>query len=124
MKIIHSNPAFVAPSIGAHYDPTWLVRLARKQHPTVPGYAQALARCVRVLSVEDNYIRFEKYLPVIFHRPTGQPGFVLEDPQRGLTVVDLRRDGKVSGVEVTGVHVTVAQMLALRKKFLEETGQA
>ena len=36
----------------------------------------------------------------------------------------LLRDGKVSGVEVTGVHVTVAQMLALRKKFLEETGQA
>ena len=104
MRIIHLrklNKAF-DPQPGSNYDPGWLVRLVRQQHPGIEGYARELGRCTHELHAKEGFIRFNRDLPVIFHRPHGQPGFCLRHPYYGLIVVDLRRDGRVRGIELTG----------------------
>ena len=84
------------------YDPSWLVRAAKKQRPNDAGLHAALERCTIALSIEPFYIGF-----VDARRPN-RPGsrwqfsrnILLEDTEQGDVVLDILKSGEVGGVEL------------------------
>ena len=83
------------------YDPTWLVELARRQHPGRPWLAEALARCTHAREESRAYLRF-----VEADAPGGsgsawqfETTLRLEHPREGTLVLDILRGERVGGVE-------------------------
>lgn len=80
------------------YDPSWLVALARDQEPRL---VDSLAKCTKALVESPAYIRF------VPSDAPNQPGsewqfdenVMLEDPERGIVVLDVLKDGRVGGAE-------------------------
>ena len=79
------------------YDPAWLVALARKQHPDKPAIADALSRCLQATGSGTACVHFAS-------SSQGVDGSEeLHDPQLGLIVVDVLRDGRIGGIEIVGL---------------------
>lgn len=82
------------------YDPSWLVALAREQHPSETWLPTALAACTRCCRESKAYLRF------VNERAPNEPGsdwqfltnLTLESIE-GLIVLDAIRDHRVGGVE-------------------------
>ena len=82
------------------YDPTWLVELAREQHPDDPSLTAALRACTRAIQGA-NYVRF------VSGRRANQPGaewqfarnVTLESDTHGDLVLDVLQSGRIGGVE-------------------------
>jgi hypothetical protein len=85
------------------YDPTWLVDLAKEQHPNEPDMHTALAACTRAYG-DIPYIYF------IDSKQTNKLGaewqigtsFSLDHPEQGELVVDRMKDGRIGGIEFLG----------------------
>ena len=83
------------------YDPTWLIDLAREQHPEEAWLPEALAACTRCRRESEAYIHF-----VDSNRPN-KPGsgwqfdtnLELQSPTEGWIVLDILVDHRVGGVE-------------------------
>ena len=84
------------------YDPTWLVELAREQHPDKPWLADALAACTRCRCGSAAYIHF-----VNNERPN-QAGsewqfdtnLELQSPTEGEIILDVLTGQRVGGLEL------------------------
>ncbi|MEQ8767601.1 MAG: hypothetical protein RL885_27090 [Planctomycetota bacterium] len=78
------------------YDPEWLVRLAKDQHPDAPWLPGSLRACRQVRPETRAYIHF-----VDPATPAGrfQENIVLESPEHGTLVLDIIEGEVVGGVE-------------------------
>ena len=82
------------------YDPGWLVRLAREQHPDKPWLADGLSRCTRGLWESRAYVYFVD--PSRFDEPVHDEQLrqnVLLDTRKGQVVLDPLDGGVVGGAE-------------------------
>ena len=84
------------------YDPTWLVALAREQHPDDPELARALSGCTRAKHPDSAMVHF-----VSPRRPNESGsqwqyshGVTLNDPEKGELILDILRDGRVGAMEL------------------------
>ncbi len=83
------------------YDPSWLVALARAQHPAEAWLPNALAACTRCQHESKAYVRF------VNGRNPNEPGsdwqfltnLTLESVEEGFIVLDILQDNRVGGVE-------------------------
>ena len=83
------------------YDPSWLVALARDQHPSETWLQTALARCTRCQRESKAYVRF------VADRNANEPGsdwqfltnLTLESAEEGFIVLDILVNNRVGGVE-------------------------
>lgn len=83
------------------YDPTWLVALAREQHPDLPWLADALEKCTRASWESRAYVHFVD--PADANQPGSawqfEENLVLEHPREGTIVLDVLRGQRVGGAE-------------------------
>jgi hypothetical protein len=83
------------------YDPTWLVTLAKEQHPDKPWLAHALSQCTRYRRESRAYFHF------IDADRANQPGSIwqfvqnlqLYDRTEGDLILDILTDQRVGGLE-------------------------
>ena len=85
------------------YDPEWLVALVQKELPTKPEIAEALKLCTQCVWESEAYVHF-------VHTPHTNKiisfagtGVILEDPKRGMIVIDTCANGSIAGVEFLDV---------------------
>jgi len=83
------------------YDPTWLIELAREQHPEEAWLPAALAACTRCRRESDAYIYFVN--PDGPNKPGSDWQFdanlELQSPTEGWIVLDILANHRVGGVE-------------------------
>ena len=79
----------------ADYDPTWLVELARAQHPEESWLHTALAACTRCLQEDAETSYFVDRMEGHFAR-----NVILSWPERGKIVLDILTDGRVGGMSI------------------------
>ncbi len=83
------------------YDPSWLVTLAREQHPDEPWLADALARCTRGIWGSRAQLYFVS--PEHPNRPGSDWQFVtnimLESRKEGTLILDILTEQRVGSVE-------------------------
>ena len=83
------------------YDPTWLVDLAKEQHPEEPWLPAALAACTMARQESAAYIHF------VNRADPDEPGsewqeqtdLILKHPTEGELVLDILEGNRVGGVE-------------------------
>lgn len=82
------------------YDPSWLVALAREQHPDDVQLAKALSNCTRAICAES-------YVAFVSNSRQNLPGsewqfgrnVILEGPDEEEIVIDVLKDGRIGGLE-------------------------
>lgn len=82
-------------------DPSWLVTLAREQHPSETWLPSALSTCTRCWRESKAYVRF------VNSRNPNEPGsdwqfltnLTLESVEEGFIVLDILQNHRVGGVE-------------------------
>jgi len=83
------------------YDPTWLVKLAKKQKPEADWFHEALTKCTEVVREETAYVGFISAERANLPGAEWQYDFSVElyCPDNGFLVVDVMKDKRIGGVE-------------------------
>ncbi len=83
------------------YNPNWLVSLLQEQLPEKTEIIEAVKQCTRGVWEKKNYIYFVS--PKNADLPGAEWQFeaniILDDPSRGMVVIDILKDGRVGGIQ-------------------------
>jgi hypothetical protein len=98
---------FARPLPWQSFDPSWLVELAREQHPDDKALHAALAEC-RQAQVQPAYIRFVSGARPNQRGSAWQFGrnVALLDPLYGEVILEVLKDGRIGGAELWERMVT------------------
>jgi hypothetical protein len=85
------------------YDPTWLVALARVQHPDSPWLAESLARCTQAIGAGRACVHFASPHPAVAADGSAAETIQLDDPDVGVVVVEVLPDRRIGGIEIVAL---------------------
>ncbi|HKR05601.1 MAG TPA: hypothetical protein VJY62_13285 [Bacteroidia bacterium] len=79
-------------STSSAYDPAWIMELVQKQIPERTDILSALKDCTSCRWESPAYVYFNEGFPL-------KGGAMLNDPVKGLIIIDMTECGKVAGIE-------------------------